>query len=100
MFVPKGPIDNNLSDIDSDNGLAPIRRQAIIWTNADPDHWRIYVALEGNGLMSQFIQKTSNMQINNTDEQLLMESQRHIYSLILRIGMLTIINYFAMPEIK
>ena len=28
-FVPKGPINN----IDSDNGLAPARRQAIIWTN-------------------------------------------------------------------
>ena len=28
-----------------DNGLAPNRRQAIIWTNADPIHWRIYAAL-------------------------------------------------------
>ena len=27
------------------NGLAPNRRQAIIWTNADPIHWRIYAAL-------------------------------------------------------
>ena len=27
-----------------DNGLAPNRRQAIIWTNADPIHGRIYVA--------------------------------------------------------
>ena len=27
-----------------DNGLAPNRRQAIIWTNADPIHWRIYAA--------------------------------------------------------
>ena len=41
-FVPKGPIDNSPAD----NGLAPIRRQAIIWTNADPIHWRIYAALE------------------------------------------------------
>ena len=31
-FVPKGPINNILS-IGSDNGLAPARRQAIIWTN-------------------------------------------------------------------
>ena len=30
-FVPKGPINN--SSIGSDNGLAPSRRQAIIWTN-------------------------------------------------------------------
>ena len=27
------------------NGLAPNRRQAIIWTNADPIDWRMYVAL-------------------------------------------------------
>ena len=31
-FVPKGPI-NNISIIGSDNGLAPTRRQAIIWIN-------------------------------------------------------------------
>ena len=39
-FVPNGPIDKK-----SGNGLAPNRRQAITWTNADPVHWRIYVAL-------------------------------------------------------
>ena len=33
-----------------DNGLAPNRRQAIIWTNADPIHRRIYAALEGGEL--------------------------------------------------
>ena len=32
-------------NIGLDNGLAPKRRQAIIWTNADPIHWRIYAAL-------------------------------------------------------
>ena len=31
-----------------DNGLAPIRLQAIIWTNAHPVHWRIYEALRGD----------------------------------------------------
>ena len=31
-FVPKGPF-NKYSSIGSDNGLAPVRRQAIIWTN-------------------------------------------------------------------
>ena len=30
-----------------DNGLAPNRRQAIIWSNADMIHWRIYAALQG-----------------------------------------------------
>ena len=29
-FVPKGPMDKN-SSIGSDNGLAPARRQAIVW---------------------------------------------------------------------
>ena len=38
-FVPKGPIGNN--------GFAPNKRQAIIWTNADLIHWRIYSALGG-----------------------------------------------------
>ena len=31
----------------SGNGLAPNRRQAIIWTTADPVHWCIYAALGG-----------------------------------------------------
>ena len=30
-------------NISSENGVAPNRRQAIIWTNADPIHWSIYV---------------------------------------------------------
>ena len=34
-FVPNGPI-NNKSIIGSDNGLAPVRRQTIIWTNGGP----------------------------------------------------------------
>ena len=34
----------------SDNGLAPSRRQVIIWTNADPVHRRIYAALGGDEL--------------------------------------------------
>ena len=43
-FVTKGPIDNKTS-IGSDNSLVPNRRQAIIWNNADPVHWRIYADL-------------------------------------------------------
>ena len=34
--------------IDSDNGLAPNGRQAIIWITADPIHGRIYAALGGD----------------------------------------------------
>ena len=37
--------------IGSDNGLALIRWQAIIWTNDDPVRWCIYVALGGDELM-------------------------------------------------
>ena len=32
-----------LAVIGSDNGLAPNRWQAIIWTNADLIHWRLYM---------------------------------------------------------
>ena len=46
-FARKGQIDNNIG---LDNGLAPNRRQVIIWTNADPIHWRIYAAQGGDGL--------------------------------------------------
>ena len=38
------------SSIGSDNGLPPNRRQAIMWTNADPIHWHIYAALGGDEL--------------------------------------------------
>ena len=31
--------------------MAPIQRQAIIWTNAEPIHWCIYVALGGDELI-------------------------------------------------
>ena len=40
-FVPKDLIDNMPALV----GLVPNRRQAIVWTNADPIHWRIYAAL-------------------------------------------------------
>ena len=46
-FVPNGPINS----IDSNNGLAPIRRQAIISINAYPVQWCIYAALGGDELI-------------------------------------------------
>ena len=49
-FIPNGPISNRVS-IGSDYGLAPHRRQAIIWTNADPIHWLICAAQGGGELM-------------------------------------------------
>ena len=49
-FVSRSPIDNKKARIGSGNGLAPNRRQAITWTNADPIHWRTYAAPGGNEL--------------------------------------------------
>ena len=42
-FVPKDPT-NNIYTIGSDNGLAPPRRQANIWTNDGMFYWRIYAS--------------------------------------------------------
>ena len=42
-FVPKGPVENNPALVQ--NGLAPNRRQVIIWSTADPIHQHIYAAL-------------------------------------------------------
>ena len=44
-IVPWDPINNNPAYLD--DGFAPKRRQAIIWTNADLIHWRIYATLGG-----------------------------------------------------
>ena len=46
QFVPGGSIDNNPAGLDF--VLAPNRWQAIIWTNADPIHWSIFLALGGD----------------------------------------------------
>ena len=43
------------SSIGLDNGLVPNRRQAIIWTNADPINWRIHATLGGDELTQMFI---------------------------------------------
>ena len=50
-FVPKVRINNIPSSIGSDNGLAPPRRQAFIWTNYGLVYWRIYASIgSDNGL--------------------------------------------------
>ena len=48
MFVPKGQI-NNIYSIGLDNGLAPARRQAIIWTN---DGWSTDAYVRHSALMN------------------------------------------------
>ena len=59
--VPKGPNDNNpVHCIGLDNGLAPNRRQAIIWNNADPIHRRIYATLGGRWIKDTML-KCVNM---------------------------------------
>ena len=40
------------SSISSDNGLAPNRQQAIIWTNDGIVYWRTYASLSLDGLRS------------------------------------------------
>ena len=47
------------SSTGSDNGLAPNRWQAIIWTNADLIHWCIYVALGGEELIDDGVGSSS-----------------------------------------
>ena len=45
-FVPKGPNDKlQYVSFGSGAGLVPNRRQAIVWSNADPIHRRIQAAV-------------------------------------------------------
>ena len=55
MFLLCWEIKNSWSWFLIPNGLAPNRRHAIIWTNADPIHWRIYATLGGDELSLQVI---------------------------------------------
>ena len=59
------------SSIGSDNGLVPNRRQANIWTNADPIHWRIYAALGGDKLTHSQHILSSTVKPSNTFELIL-----------------------------
>ena len=51
-----------------DNGLTPNRRQAIIWTNADPTHWLINMALGGNDLTNSKLILTYNQKWEHNEE--------------------------------
>ena len=42
--------NEQVSSIGSDDGLAPVRRQAIIWTNDGLVYWRVYASLGLNEL--------------------------------------------------
>ena len=50
-FIPKGS-NWKYNSVSSDNGVAPTRRQAIIWTNDALVYWRIYLSLSLNELMN------------------------------------------------
>ena len=54
-------LSSRFTRIGSDNGLALNRWQAIIWTNADPIHWRIYAELWGDDSMSPCTLSPINM---------------------------------------
>ena len=43
-------VQMKITGIGLDNGLVPMRRQAIIWINDDPIHWRLYATLGGDEL--------------------------------------------------
>ena len=42
-------------------------RQAIIWTNADPIHWRIYASLGGDELIPEAMNYTVKFRQQNLD---------------------------------
>ena len=50
-FVQRSPFDN-IPAVGSDKGLAKTRQQAILWTNADPFHRCVYVALRGDEVVN------------------------------------------------
>ena len=55
-----------------DNGLAPNRWQAIIWTNTDLIHWHIYAALAGDELIKyklNCVKRIINLYLNMTFSQ-------------------------------
>ena len=59
VFVETWSLGSNWQyvSIGSDNGSAPSRRQAIIWTNTDPFHRRIYAALGGDELIIYYFRE-------------------------------------------
>ena len=68
-FVLKGEIDNK-SALVQVFGLAPNRWQAITWTNVDPVHWHIYVALGADEL--------TNWPLRDADVNSISNFQTHI----------------------
>ena len=58
--------DWQYSSIGWNNGITLNRRQAIIWTNADPVHWRIYAVLSGDELNVLFLKCNVCILIQNS----------------------------------
>ena len=50
-FAPQGPVDNNPALVQ----ITAWRRQAVIWTNAALIHRRIYAALGGDEITTQYL---------------------------------------------
>ena len=51
--------------------MAPNRRQAIIWTNADPIHRRIYASLGADALIHRYIYASVNLDNLSSDNGVL-----------------------------
>ena len=56
---------SNWLSIGLGNGLVPNRWQAIIWTTADPIHWRIYAGLGGDELITSGVLLKVNTCVND-----------------------------------
>ena len=72
-FVPRSPMDNMLALVQ----IMAWRRpgdKLIIWTNADPVHRRIYVALEGDELISWVLRDGGKIETTKTQNDLLYNS--------------------------
>ena len=91
-FVAEGPVDNNPSLVKI-MACRPKSRQAIIWTNADPICWCIYVALgETSWLIS--IWKVFHMNISLT---LHTQISQNIYDITIFFYTFQLNNHSIMP---
>ena len=67
-LFPRVQLTILLTGSDNGFGFVSYRRQAIIWTNAEPIHWRIYAALEGDE-STTMIDFKMNTRIQSTDHR-------------------------------
>ena len=81
-FVPNSPVNNKAALVQV---MALSMRQAIIWTNDDPVHWCIYVALRGDEFIAYWLMLTgiSIKPPTETVLKLFMKAHKRVLVLIL-----------------